>query len=255
MKLKLILTDSIYFFLNNLSQIAYLCLPWLVAGGFVEYLIVTTPTGPEGQPMIFLAWVFNLLLLPIYTAALIQMMAKQAQHQRPGNRELLTHALKVWQPFFFLYLLMIGIVGSVLIGVLLAFTILSQLIGPAVVNALLNSGIGFFIFVLVGLLAWVRLSFAMFYLVLHGLSPIQAIQKSFHVTRPHMRIILTPVILFIGPLVAAMLFSSSLLPESNMGHAIRAIIGTAGSFLLLFVNVLLFRIYMSVVQEDKPNPV
>ncbi len=253
MKIKLILTDSIYFFLNNLPQIATLCLPWIAAGGLVEYLIITMPAEPDSQPMIIMAWAFNLLVLPVYTAALIQLMAKQAQHKHPMNKELLTDALKVWQPVFFLYLLMIGIVGALLIGTLLGFTILGRLFGTAAFNTIFNSGFGFVLFILVGLLVWVRLSFALFYLVLESRNPIQAVQKSFHATRPYTHIIILTVLSYVAPLIAAILYSGSLLPENNPGHAIRALIGVAGSFLLLFVNVLLFRIYMSAVKQDKPD--
>lgn len=224
MKLKLIWTDSIAFFLTNLPQIAALCLPWLVAGAVVEFLIVTTPTEPAGQPKFFWALAFNMLVLPIYTAALILLMAKRAQNQHPSNRELLMAALRVWQPFFLLHLL-----GSALVG------------------------FGFMLFILPGLWALARLAFAEFYLVLEGIHPFEAIQKSFHATRPHTRIILSLVLVYVVPVLAMMLFSSGLPPENNFGYALSAMIRTGTSFLLLFVNVLLFRVYMDTVQGNRPG--
>lgn len=247
MKFKLILTDSIHFFITNLPQIATLCLPWLAASGLIKLLMVTASSNTESSPLILLAWAFDLAILPIYTAALIQLMAKQAMNQRPDNRELLAAALKAWQPFFFLYLLMIIIGMAVLFVMIIVFTIINNVIGTALASAIMNSGVGFILFVLVGLWVWVRLSFAFFFLVLDGLNPIQAIQKSIDVTRPIARFIFTLVLLCGGPIFAILLFLGNLPPETQFGDAVRVLISIPGSFLLLFIIVLVFRVYMSAV--------
>lgn len=248
MKLKLILTDSIHFFLTNLPQIATLCLPWLVAGAVIEYLVVITPVETGDSPMFYWAIAFNLLVLPIYTASLILLMAKQAQNQRPGNQEILMGAFKVWQPFFLLYVL----VGALmLLATLLALAAIF-LVSSILIGAPANTIFGLVLIFPVVLWVLARLSFAKFYLVLNGLNPVEAIQKSFQATQPHVRLILSLTFLYAVPVLVVMFFSTGL-PESHQGDAIRALIGTATSFVLLLVDVLIFRVYMETIQENTPD--
>jgi hypothetical protein len=249
MKLKLILTDSIYFFMTHLPQIAALCLPWLVAGAVIEFIIITAPAGPDGRPSLFWAIAFDLTVLPIYTATLILLMSKQAQNQRPSNLELLTGAIKVWQPFFLLYLctgVLISLVGILTLPVALQ-------ISSTFLSAPADAIFGFIMVLPIFLWVYARLSFAKFYLVLYGLNPILAIQKSFQTTRPHTQIIISLVLVYTVPVMGIMFLFSNLAPKNNVGYAISTLIGVCVSFLLLFVNVLLFRIYMDANQKNNPD--
>ena len=150
-KLKLIITDAAQFFLNNLTQIAALCLPWLLAAALVEYIIVAAGQGSDDvRPLFLVAWTFNLLIYPIYTGALILLMAKRAQREQPVNRELTLSALRTWQPLFMVHVMASGM-----------------------------TALGLMLLVLPGIYIAVRLSFAEFFLVLEGAKPIEALQKSF----------------------------------------------------------------------------
>ena len=160
MKLKLIFTDAAFFFWNNLNQIVGLCLPWLVAGAVVEYLIAINQEAFGDKPVFLLAWAFNLLVYPIYTASLILLMAQTAEGRQPTNRALLGAAIKRWQP-----LLIVHLFGSLL------------------------AGFGILFLIVPGIWVMVRFSFAEFYLVLEDVDPIEAIKKSILVTRKHWQVI------------------------------------------------------------------
>lgn len=220
MKLKLIITDSALFFWRNLNQIALLCLPWLFAGAVVEYLAVVNQDAFGEKPMYFAAWIFNMLVYPIYTAALIHLMALQAQGKRPGNPELFRLALKSWQS-----LLILHIMSSVLFLC------------------------GLMLFVLPGIWVMVRLSFSQFYLVLDKLNPIEAIQKSFFATRKHMAAIFLLIILFLIPVFVLSLVIGQLIAGIPQARPIIVIAETILSFYVLFVYVLIFRVFMSAVKE------
>lgn len=252
MKIKLIWTDSLYFFLTNLPQIASLCLPWLVAGAAIELLIVTTSADPAGQPTILwaMAFSFNLVVRPIYSACLILLMANQAKNMNPANRELLAGALKIWRPFFLLYILAGAIIAFAGIIVLSMVTqIISVLLG-----AQANPFMGLLVIFPLFLLVLARISFAKFKLVLDNLNPVEALQKSFEATGPHVRLIIMVVLPYAAPVIAATYLLIGLPPETNAGHLLRALIGIAASFLMLFVDVLIFRIYMGASRNSSPDP-
>jgi hypothetical protein len=225
MKLKLIITDSALFFWKNLNQIAILCLPWLFAGALVEYLIVVNQEAFGDAPIYFAAWAFNLLVYPIYTAALIHMMAQQAKGRRPGNQDLFALALKSWQSLLIMHLL----------GSLLAL-------------------FGLMLLVLPGIWIIVRLSFSEFFVVLENLNPLEAIQKSILATKKHMLTIFLLLLIFLFPVAAFSFAFGRLIADIPQAEAIMAIAGTVTSFYMLFVDVLIFRLFMLAVKEGPEGP-
>jgi len=221
MDLKLVISDAFNFFRNNLIQIGALCLPWLLAAALVEYLITTSGEPAQGiGPLFLLAWTFNLLIYPIYTGALILLMSKRAQREQPDNRTLLAAAIKIWQPFFVVHVMGAGL-----------------------------TALGLMFFIIPGVYVGVRLSFAEFYLVLENVKPMEAIQKSFQATRPLFLKILLLLVLFVTPLWMLNFFLGSLLSDMQAGIVINVLLATLSAFLMLFVDVVLFRVYMSATQE------
>ncbi len=221
MNLKLIVTDAFQFFRYHFTQIATLCLPWLLAIAVVEYLVVYASDNPEDIGSLMLAArMFGLLIYPIYTAALILLMAKRAQLEAPANSELLSSAFKLWQPFFTVHL-----AGF-------ALTV-----------------IGFMFFILPGVYIAIRLSFAEFYIVLEDIKPIDALQKSFRATRPHVLPIFILLILFAGPLLLSGFILSNIISSLEAGPLLHIAAATFIGFLMLFLDVVVFRFYMAVSQE------
>lgn len=224
MNLKLIISDAFFFFRSHFVQISKLCLPWLLAIAFVDVLITATSDPSQGiGPLYMLAWVFNLLIYPIYTAALILLMAKRAQLEQPENKALVASAIRIWQPFFVVHIIGAGL-----------------------------TALGLMLLVLPGIYVAVRLAFAEFYLVLEDVKPLDAIQKSFQATQPYFFQILLLLVLFLTPLWMLNFFIANLLSSHEVGPFVNILVATITAFLMLFVDVVLFRVYMSVRQE-KPN--
>jgi len=220
-KLKIIISDAMQFFLNHWVQIAGLCLPWLLAAALVEYGIISAGQNSEdAAPLFLVAWTFNLLIYPIYTGALIMLMAKRAQREQPVNKDLTAAAMKTWQPLFMVHIIRSGM-----------------------------TALGFMLLIVPGVYILVRLSFAEFHLVLEDLKPIEAIQKSFQTTRPYFGLILLLLAMFMIPLVLLTFVLGGVLQELNLSPVFNVVLSTLIAYLTLFVDVVMFRVYMSAMQE------
>jgi hypothetical protein len=220
-KLKIIVTDAMQFYSSHLVLIAALCLPWLMAAALVEYGIISAVQDSEGAaPLFLVAWTFNLLIYPIYTGALILLMAKRAQREQPTTGELTAASIKIWQPLFMVHIIRSGL-----------------------------TALGFMLLIVPGVYAAVRLSFAEFHLVLEGLKPVEAIQKSFQATRPYFGLILILLAMFMIPLMVLTFALGGVLENLNLGPILNVTLSILISFLTLFVDVVKFRVYMSARQD------
>jgi len=223
MNLKLIINDALQFFRYHFAQIATLCLPWLLGISVVEYMIVSASDNPQDVGSLMLAArMFSLLIYPIYTAALILLMAKRAQRESPDNRELLTSAFKLWQSFFTVHL-----AGFALFVVGLMF------------------------FILPGVYIAIRLAFAEIYIVLEDIKPMEALQKSFRVTRPYVFQIFILIVLFYSPLLFLSVLLSNMISNFDTAPILSIAAATIIGFLMLFLDVVVFRFYMAVAQEGQ----
>lgn len=221
-KLNIIVSDALQFFWNNLFQIAFLCLPWLMAAALVEYgIIIIGQSAERSAPLFLVAWTFDLLVYPVYTGALIMLMARRAQREHPSNRELTRAAIKTWQPLFLVHI---------------------------IVSAL--KAMGFLLFIVPGIYISVRLAFAEFHLVLEGLKPMEAIQESFQTTRTYSGLILLLLAMFMIPILLLAFFLVNTLGALKLDLVYNVMVGVLISFLTLIVDVVTFRVYMSAKQEN-----
>jgi Uncharacterised protein family (UPF0259) len=220
-KLKIIISDALQFFLNNLGQIAALCLPWLLAAALVEYGVILVGQNQDtSTPLFLVAWTFDLIVYPVYTGALIMLMARRAQRENPSNNELTGAAMKTWQPLFLVHIIVSGL-----------------------------KAMGFLLFIVPGIYLSVRLSFAEFHLVLEGLKPMEAIQKSFQTTKAYFGLILLLLAMFMIPLAFLAFAMVSTLDALKLDLIFNVLLGILLSFLTLIVDVVVFRVYMSAKQE------
>jgi hypothetical protein len=223
-KLKIIISDALHFFLNNLFQIAALCLPWLLAAALVEYgIIIIGQNTEQTTPLFLVAWAFDLLVYPVYTGALIMLMARRAQREHPTNKELTGAAIKSWQPLFLVHIIVSGL-----------------------------KAMGFLLFIVPGIYISVRLAFAEFHLVLEGLKPMDAIQKSFQATRSCSGMILLLLAIFMVPIALLAFSLVTTLEAYKLNLVFNVILGILVSFLTLIVDVVIFRVYMSA-RHDNPD--
>ena len=222
-QIKLMFSDAFSFISANLRQMASLCLPILLATNVISYTLARFHGSTFNA--FFVPLVFNLLVYPIYTAALIQLMVAKARRENPTNSVLLAGAMRKWAELFLLKLIMVLMImaGSILI--------------------------------LPGIWLWVRLSFAEFYLVVFNIKPVEALQKSISDTKPYGFLILLILILTYLPILMMDLVVDRLLARLNQSMFLSMISSTFFSFLALFVLVVIFRVFMEWVNRDKPgNP-
>ena len=214
MKIKLILSDSYFFYLRNFRQIASLCLPFLVLDAILELLFINS------QNFQSLYWVSFVAIYPIYTAALILFMAKSASQEHPRNMDIIAASLKLWWPFYLL-------------------TVIHLALGV----------VGLFLFIIPGVWVIVRLSFAEFYLILNGLTPWEAIRQSFESTKKYFWYLLSffAITIFCDG-VSDYLIGQAFHAANNFSILFIAV-SAAVSFIMLFFDVVLFRIFMATVVE------
>jgi hypothetical protein len=215
MQVKRILFDSYFFYRRNFRQIASLCLPFLILDAFLELLFTSS------QNLQSLYWVSFVALYPIYTAALILFMAKSADKDHPRNMDIIAASLKLWWPFYIL-------------------TVIHLALGV----------VGLFLFIVPGVWIIVRLSFAEFYLILNGLTPWEAIRQSFESTKQYFWYLLS----FFAFTVFCDGISDFLIGQAfqtvNNFSILFIAVSAAVSFIMLFFDVVLFRIFMSAVVAE-----
>lgn len=221
MPFKVIVNDAVRFFLNNLRQIVTLCGPFLLAGAIFKNLVLArVEPGMSSENMLFTVLLVNFVymaLYPLYTGGLILMMARQAENQLPTNSELIASVLRIYFPF----LVMGFIAGSLIM-------------------------LGLFVFILPGVWLMIRFAFCEFFLVTAKMDPRTALISSFKATGPYFLQILALLALFalpfhlLGPIV------DNTLTSADAGLTAKVVVDTAVSIPALFVDVVLFRLFMEI---------
>ena len=219
MYVRTILIDSLYFYFGNITQIAQLCLPILCITLLSQYSLFLIP---EFDAAPFVSAVLGLIFYPLYTAPLIMLIAKRTGHEHPSNASLLAASLKIWLPFVLL---------TLIVGILI--------------------GVGLMLLIIPGIWVAIRLSLSEVFLVVGGLKPIDAISASFATTKEYFWIIFICIFIVMLPIWgmsyglghAGELFAESYVISFCMEIFI--------SFVSLFVNVVIFRIFMIAGMEQE----
>ncbi|RJQ67968.1 MAG: hypothetical protein C4519_23690 [Desulfobacteraceae bacterium] len=223
-KIQIILTDAYTFFGQHFFQIAALCLPFIFATTLSDFMLGAIY---RSGPMALVApLALNLLVYPIYTAALIQLMARRARKEHPKNGDLIMAALQQWVPLLMLKAIMVFLVG---LGI-------SLLIVP-------------------GIWLGVRLAFAEFYLVLFGMTPKEAIIKSLQSTRNQFLLILILFMATYVPILLLGLTTDQIVRTIAANDFFRIIVNAGWSLIGLLVHVVLFRAFMQVLSEQKTESI
>jgi membrane-anchored glycerophosphoryl diester phosphodiesterase (GDPDase) len=215
MQLTQILIDAFSFYTRHILQIAALCLPLLCINAYVASLLMRSPNLQS------LSYVSYFTLYPIYTAALILLMAKRARQEQPRNMDLIAAALKLWWPLFVLTAMNLGLV---LLGAML--------------------------FIIPGLWVAVRLAFAEFFLVLNDMQPKEAIRHSFKLTKRYF----WPILFLLMAVALCHGMFGYVIDQTMMDvkgiAVVRIAIESLLSFLMLFFDVVLFRLFMVAAVEN-----
>lgn len=192
-----------------------MCLPFLLLDAFLEFLF------SRSQNFQSLYWVSYVAIYPMYTAALILLMAKSANKDYSNNIDLIAASLRLWWPFYLL-------------------TVIHLTLGV----------IGFFLFIVPGILVLVRLSFAEFYLILNGLTPWEAIRQSIESTKRYFWYLLVFFIItaFCDGISDYMIGRT--IQTGDDFSILFIAVSAAVSLLMLFFDVVLFRIFMVATVEE-----
>jgi hypothetical protein len=212
-----LLADAYRFVIGNFRQIAALFLPLLLIVTALGYgSMETADTGDTEDMASVIRWLLiNLLFYPLYTGALILLLAKRTRHETPTNGQLLRAASALWWPLL----------------------ILTSVAGIAIV-------FGLMLLIIPGIWIAVRLAFAEIYLVVEGLAPLAAMRKSHDTTKELFWVILAVVASIYVPLIALSYLFELMVQASGGGIALKIITEGVVAFLGLFVNVAIFRIYL-----------
>jgi hypothetical protein len=223
MTLKLIFSDAIRFYRDNLRQIAAICFPFLLVDAIIDHLVLSRIT-PDTDPgsAVLLPLVLNFAIFPIYTVALILMMSRRAQRERPGSFQLISDALGLYFPFLLLLMISMGLIWC-----------------------------GLLMFVVPGLWIFIRLVFAQFFLVVDRMDPREALIKSFQATRNRFFPILAAIALCLGPVIIIGWAIMRAIVATQAGAFTYVLADAILSFLVLFMYVVLFRMFMEVTREER----
>lgn len=217
-QIKQIFRDSFGFIGANLNQIAALCLPILLIVTILGFGLTQKFQGSLNA--LFMPFLLNLLAYPVYTGALIQLMFRKARRENPSSGELIAAATRIWAPYFLLKTTMVILI---FIG---------------------------FILIIPGIWMWIRFSFAEFYLVVFGLPPKQALQKSLDATQPYFGLLFALLFSTYVPIVAINLTVDKLVWTLTQSAWLSIVANALCSFLGLFVLVIVFRLFMEAMQNE-----
>jgi len=219
MYVRSIIKDSFHFYVGNIVQIALLCLPILCIAILTQYLVFFIPDFDLAP---FVSAVLGLFFYPIYTAALILFIAKRTGHEYPSKISLLTAALKIWAPFVLL---------TLLVGILIGF--------------------GLILLIIPGIWVAIRLSLSEVFLVVGGLKPFDAMNASFAATKEYFWIIFICLFLVMLP-IYGMSYGLGYVSENfTESYIISFGMELFIAFVTLFVNVVIFRIFMLAGSEQE----
>jgi hypothetical protein len=225
MTFKPIFKDSLQFFIRNLRQIFMLCMPFLLAGAVMNFIILGPGENATFDPMhFFMSVAVSMALYPIYTGALILMMAGQADNRLPTSTDLIAASLSIYPKLLALLILRLSLV---MLGLLL--------------------------FILPSIWVAVRLAFCEFYLIIERIEPQAAVSKSFEATRPHFYLIFIALALVALPLLMLRLITGDVLYALKAHEGVILVVGALISFAGLFQDVVMFRIFMETGQNQPVN--
>ncbi|MCH1929996.1 hypothetical protein L9G16_07370 [Shewanella sp. A25] len=233
MSLSAILTEAYNFFRNHLTQLAMLTVPLLlIQVGIqlwlgVEISKVDMENPQFGAPHM-IAMMLMLIVFSIFIAALTLFLELRSQGHNPSTGLVLRASLPFVPP-----LLLAGVFSGLAI---IAPVMLFAAFGPFWLVGLILS---FYLFA--------RLAYVNFMVVVERLTPLEAIKASFKLSGP-IAVKTVAVLMLYFPLSISGGLISGL--ASLGGLPLQMLSDTFVSFISIFVNLALFRLYMVTKQTN-----
>ncbi|ABM26692.1 MULTISPECIES: hypothetical protein [Shewanella] len=227
MSLSAILTEAYNFFRNHLVQLAMLTVPLLLIQVGIQLWLGAEMSkadleNPQFGAPHMLAMMLLLLTFSVLIAALTLFLELRSQGHHPSAGMVLKASLPFVPP-----LLLAGVFSGLAI---LAPVMLFAAFGPMWLIGLV---ISFYLFA--------RLAYVNFMVVVERLTPLEAIKGSFSFSGP---IVLKTIALLMLYLPLAVISSQLASIAAMGGLPLQMLVDTFMSFIGLFVNLALFRLYM-----------
>ncbi|MCL2917189.1 hypothetical protein [Shewanella litorisediminis] len=227
MSLSVILSEAYNFFRNHLGQLAALTIPLLLAQTGIqlwlgsEFAKVDVNNPQFGSPHFF-AMMMMLIIFSILIAALTLYLQLRSEGHELSTGSVLKASLPFVPP-----LLLAGVFSGMAIA---APVIIAAAFGPL---WLIGLGISLYLFA--------RLAYVNFMVVVERLTPLEAIKASFRfsssiVTKTMALLLLYVPLSLVGGTLSQLV--------AGVGVPLQLIVDAGFSFVALFVNVALFRLYM-----------
>ncbi len=216
MALQGLLLDSFRFFRNHLFSILLIIVPVVFPIELFRARYADSLAGQESNlasdlPMLAL----GLLAYPIYAGGIIFFMASIISGDRLNVRSCWLLGLKYWGPFLLL---------SLLLGAI--------------------TGLGFVLFIVPGVIALARFSFAEFELLLKGRNPADALRTSWDATRPYFWLILGGYLIIFAAVYVPYFGLIFVLEDLKVELGIfEVLLDTLYAVLSAFFTVFRFRVY------------
>lgn len=222
---RIVLIDSLSFFVGHFRQILSLCLPFILVDAFAGIWLGSWESDAMNRRWMLPnpSTILSFLIYPIYTAALILYMQQCARKHVQGH----VQTLKVALSYYYRPLLLVAMAELAVIS------------------------IGLMLFVLPGVWIMVRLLLSEFYVVVHRQPVDQALKSSFEATRRPFWAILFLFAVAVAPRIAMELVFVHPLSSDDGRLLFEFAFQILGAIMLLFVDVVLFRVFMEIETRDE----
>ncbi|MGX9463039.1 hypothetical protein ACWXWU_17640 [Shewanella sp. A14] len=227
MSLFAILTEAFNFFRNHIRQLATLTLPLLLIQVVIQLwlgneMIQADIENPQFGAIHAAAMMVLLLVFSFLIAALTLFLELRSQGHELTSGQILAASLPFVPP-----LLLAGVFSGLAI---LAPVMIFAAFGPL-----------WLIGLIVSLYLFSRLAYVNFMVVVERLTPLEAIKSSFKFSGPMTLKTIAVLLLYVPLSLLAGMFSQVAM---QVGFSLQLLVETTFSFLGLFVNIALFRLYM-----------
>lgn len=216
-----ILSDGYLFFRDHFQQIAALCLPFIFGATLLNFVLASS--YHESPMSLFGPLMVNLMAYPLYTAALVHLMARRIRQEQPKNGDLLIAAVGCYAPFLVLKIMLMLIIG-----------------------------LGLTLLIIPGIYLAVRLAYAEFHVVLFNHPPFEAIRRSLRDTRSHFFLLWILLVVTYIPITLMSILSDQVIQNLSTNDFFRLIASTGWSFAGLYVTIVIFRAF-TVTSESRAS--
>ncbi len=214
---RLILVDAFRFFRASLPDLIILFIPLLLIASLGELFFLSSSEGNKQLPV---SWMIGLLFKPFYTAVLILYIQSKSSGTPLNYKSLLAKAIILWLPVF---------IVSFSVAILVVF--------------------GLYAYIIPGVWIAVRLALSEYFVIVKGLSTLEAMRESYHWSEGNFWPLLAVLLVAIVPVIVFGKLVNALLNPAKQNVILGILSQTLVSFAGLFSIIVLYRVFMLLTEE------